>query len=138
MLRSNLAKSLTTGCPLGGGGSGQNFGGGGGQNKLWPTHSNFWGGPWPTLAPHPPPPPVPPPLHTQASLRMHMISLDRVRHLIKLVCCPLLHAILSTDPITGTHVMSDDTIYYPVYLEYGSCYSSDFYSKLVSRWVNLK
>ena len=46
-------------------------------------------------------------LHTQASLRKHVISLDRVRHLIskvdrpvRPVCRPLLHAILSTDPIT--------------------------------------
>ena len=54
-------------------------------------------------------------LHTQASLCKHVISLDRVKNLIsgvdhpvKLVCCPLLHAILSPDPITGTHVMSDE------------------------------
>ena len=38
-----------------------------------------------------------------------------VRHLIsgvdhpgRLVCCPLLHAIFSTDPITRPHVMSDE------------------------------
>ena len=54
-------------------------------------------------------------VHTQAFLRKHAISLDRVIHLIsgvdhpiKLVCCPLLHAILSTNPITGTQVMSDE------------------------------
>ena len=54
-------------------------------------------------------------MHTQASLRKHVISLDRVRHLIsgvdhpvRLVCCPLLHAILSPDPITRPHIMSDE------------------------------
>ena len=54
-------------------------------------------------------------VHTQASLRKHVISLDRVRNLIsgvdhpvRLVCCPLLHAILSPDPITRPHMMSDE------------------------------
>ena len=53
--------------------------------------------------------------HTQASLCKHVISLDRVRHLIsgvdhpvRLVFCPLLLAILSPDPITRPHVMSDE------------------------------
>ena len=48
-------------------------------------------------------------MHTQ------VISLDRVRHLIsgvdhpvKLVGCPLLHVILSPDPITRPHLMSDE------------------------------
>ena len=54
-------------------------------------------------------------VHTQASLRKHVISLDRVRHLIsgvdhpvRLVCCPLVHAISSPYPITETHVRSDE------------------------------
>ena len=43
VLRSNLAKSLTTGHPFLGGQLSK-FWGGGGQNIPWPTHSNFWGG----------------------------------------------------------------------------------------------
>ena len=39
--RSNLARSLTTGCPFWGGQWSKFWGG---QNILWPTHSNFWGG----------------------------------------------------------------------------------------------
>ena len=29
-------------------------------------------------------------------------------HPVQLVCCPLLHAILSPDPITRQHIMSDE------------------------------
>ena len=54
-------------------------------------------------------------VHTQASLRKHMILLDRVRHLIsgvdhpvRLVCCSLLHAISLPNPITRPGVMSDE------------------------------
>ena len=41
VLRSNLAKSLTTGCLFWGGQWSKFWGG---QNIPWPTHSNFWGG----------------------------------------------------------------------------------------------
>ena len=41
MLRSNLAKSLTTGRPFWGGQWSKFWGG---QNIPWPPHSNFWGG----------------------------------------------------------------------------------------------
>ena len=91
VLRSNLAKSLTTGRPFwgGGGGSGQNFGGGGGggggaKTYFGPPTQILGGGgamaPWP-------PPPVPPPLvvtrvslssRNNAILKVEMAEVGRI------------------------------------------------------------